>query len=620
MRYWSLLVVILLLSIITVVPAFAVDTYKGYVTSLGSNAVMTFDPNTNAIVSTFSTGVAPRDVLVGADGNRIYVTHTTDSTVWVYDTTGESHIATITLPGPAIRIALNELGTRLYAVDMWSNKIYVIDTGTNTLLATMTTNIVAPLSGDVVIDNGAGKGYVTDWTNGRVVVFSTSTYTISGYIAVGVNPGSIAYNSILDEVYVTNNGGGTVSVIDPGTDTVAATITVQASPYHVVFTSDGTKALLANSGNMTVINTGTRTISNTVKVGNDPRGIALSSDDATVYIANIGDNNISIVDMATMTKTGSINCTSVQPESIIVAKIAPGIVATPMQVTFTIMGGSLLVTDVNVSIYDAYTGSFIGSDTTDDAGNSIFWLIPGKRYNVTVTGVDVISSTQSVQVQPNRDQYTINVDTSGWSWNLFDWFQTNGTGASGSADQRRSITSGFNATTIGTTGYIEVRYNDTTGQTTSVVFQLYRRDPANSTYVLVDSGIVSSANVSYNFTILNSGNNTYRFYANGTSTLFGQVPRVGEHTFYNYNRVDLGWPSTFYGYFDILCFLLVAYASVKRRAVLLAGAAFELFLSWIFLLIGWANGFGLGFPIMIVVFAIVFFAYAVSSWRMGSGF
>jgi hypothetical protein len=291
-----------------------------------------------------------------------------------------------------------------------------------------------------------------------------------------------------------------------------------------------------------------------------------------------------------------------------------------MQITFTVTSGALRVTDANVSVYDATTGVFISSDNTDDAGNTIFWIIPGKRYTVTVTGDDVVRSSQSVQVQPNRDQYTINVETTGMSWNPFDWFKTNGTGTTGSADQHKSITSGYTATTIGTTGYLDVKYNDTTGNTTSITFQLYHRNTTNNTYVLINSSTVAANNASFNFSILNSGNNTYRFYANGTNTFFGNVSRVGEHTFYNTAKLNLGWPQTFYTYFDILCFLLIGYMSAKRKSVMIAGATFLLVLSWVFLIIGWMSGFGLMVPILITVFAILLFAYAVAKWRWESGY
>jgi hypothetical protein len=338
-------------------------------------------------------------------------------------------------------------------------------------------------------------------------------------------------------------------------------------------------------------------------------------------VPNFADNNISVISTSTNTVTGNINLSYANPEYAVISKVAAEDSTTaPMQVTFTILSGALIVTEANVSIYDANTGVFINSDNTDDAGNVIFWLIPGKRYTVNVTGDDVIQSSQSVQVQPTKEQYTINVETQGWSWNPFDWFNTNGTGTTGSADQHKSITGGYKATTITTTGYIEAYYNDTTGNTTSITFQLYHRNTTNNTYVLLNTTTIAANNASCNWTILNSGNKTYRFYANGTNPLYGNVSRAGEHTFYNTPKLNLGWPETFYQYFEILCFLLIGYMSAKRKSVMIAGATFLLVLSWVFLIIGWMSGFGLLVPIMITVFAILLFAYAIAKWRQESGY
>jgi hypothetical protein len=81
-----------------------------------------------------------------------------------------------------------------------------------------------------------GNGYVTnltglttngqdDWSGGSVTLFSLSTGTTSGEVAVGANPEGIAF--VQDRVYVANAGfgnGTTVSVINTLTQSVESTI------------------------------------------------------------------------------------------------------------------------------------------------------------------------------------------------------------------------------------------------------------------------------------------------------------------------------------------------------------------------------------------------------------
>jgi YVTN family beta-propeller protein len=617
MKLWPLLTIFILLLLAS--PAFASDTYMGYVTSRTMDTVMVFDPNTNAITTSISTGSQPRSVYLNPAGTYLYTVTLTGQSLEVYDTSDNKKVYTIALPEKGYMVTANKLGTKLYVGSIFTS-IYVIDPATKTISKTITLADSSTVRGMTYAD---GKIYAACSGTNKVAVIDTTTDTLTGYITVGAGPGYLSANPTGTIVYVVNSGANTVSVIDTASGTVTATINVGNTPVGLTVNSQGSRVYVVNQvgGSVSVIDTSSNTVTATITVANSPQHAALEPNGQRLYVSNYGSNNMSIIDTSSNTVTGSINCSYNAPDYMFVGKVAATVESSQMEVTFTITSGGIgRVTDANVSVYDATTGEFMDSDDTDDAGNVIFTLIVGKRYTVTVTGEGVISSSQSVQVQPNKDQYTINVQTTGWSWNPFDWFNTNGTTEQGSPDQRKSITSGYKATTSDTTGYLEVYYNDTTGQTSKIDFQLYYRNTTAGVYDLIDTGTVNSNNGTYNFTILNSGNKSYRFYANGTSTVFGNVSRMGSHTFYNYKPVNLGWPSTFYMYFDILVFLLIAYMSTKRESVMLAGATFELFVSWIFLIFGWMNGFGIIVPIMITVFAIILFVYAIARWRIRSGY
>jgi YVTN family beta-propeller protein len=256
--------------------------------------------------------------------------------------------------------------------------------------------------------------YVTCTGTNQVAVINIATDTLTGYINVGSTPYFMAGNAITDKLLICNWDSNTVSIIDMNTNTVTATVGVGTNPAGVTILNTGAKAYVANFGNnnVSVIDLSTNTVSASVVVGSSPVGIGLEPNNQRAYVTNTNSNNISIIDTSTNAVSGSINSTYSNPEYLAIFKVShEGPDSAPMQVTFNVnKGGIVNIYNANVSIYDAYTGVFISSDPTDAAGNSIFWLIPGKRYTVDIIDAG-ISFNQSVQVQPNDQYYYIDVCT-----------------------------------------------------------------------------------------------------------------------------------------------------------------------------------------------------------------
>lgn len=610
------LLYILCMFLLLASPAMAADTYMGFATGQNSNNLIVFDPNTQGILTTLSPGTGTYGVAVNPGGTLLYVCNDWSSTVSVYNVNDYTLKYTITTPGGANAITLNSIGTRGYVGSWTGNCVYVVDLTTNTITNTIsvgTNPISLSIKGDYL--------YVVNYGSDTVSVINTNTNTVAATINVGDMPLDLVVLKNTGKAYVACSNNKSIDIINTNTNTKTGWITTTGGPTNLeIKNNDADIYVGMPDADMVYISTTTDTITTTVSLRVGALGI--TNDDTTLYASNITSYNIHAIDVATGSLKATLSNTSLNhTPQIIIAKVAAESTSTaPMQVTFTITSGVLRVTNANVSVYDATTGTLINSDNTDDAGNTIFWIIPGKRYTVTVTGDDVTTASQSVQVQPNKDQYTINVETNGWNWNPFDWFSTNGTSTSGNADQTKSITSGFTTKLVGTTGYIDVLYNDTTGGTSSVNFSLYYRNTSSGEYEYVSSKVVASNNASNNFTILNAAGNSYKFYANGTNLLFSNdpIPRVGEYAFPS-APFNLGWPESWYMYFEIMVFLIIGYMSTRRKAVMLAGSAFMLFVSWVFLLIGWLNQFSLMVPIMISVFAILIFAYAIAKWRMESG-
>jgi YVTN family beta-propeller protein len=68
-----------------------------------------------------------------------------------------------------------------------------------------------------------GVAFITNATTGTVARFALPAPTVTGTVAVGALPSSVAFNHAGNRAYVGNQDDGTVSIIDVGTNAVLAT-------------------------------------------------------------------------------------------------------------------------------------------------------------------------------------------------------------------------------------------------------------------------------------------------------------------------------------------------------------------------------------------------------------
>jgi YVTN family beta-propeller protein len=591
----------------------ASDTYLGFVSHQTTNTITVFDPNSNAVITTFSTDTSPRSIIINPGGTLIYVPCVSSKTVDVYQAGDYTKIATITFPTGVYSVGTNAAGNKLYVADTTTH-VYVVDTASNTITKTIT--LTASGYGQMYRYND--KLYITKGNANKVAVVDTITDAVSTYITVADTPRGVVGNTNLGKIYVTgeyNTGGGawgtTVSVINPTTDTVTGTINLGANgPMGPSIKSDGTRLYVpcSASGVLKVIDTSSDTVIATVNVGSSSRGSAVEINNQYVYVSNYDNNNITVISTSTNTVTGNINVSFANPDYMGIWKIgAEDPNPTPMQVTFTVTTrGIIFHEDVNVSVYDALTNEFKSSDTTDSAGNVIFWLIPGKRYTVNVTGSSIQAMAEDIQVQPSKDQYSIYVSPStGW-WDPFNWFNTNGTADTGSADLSKSI----NVQAGWGDDWFAANYTDLSSTTTNINFTLYTRNASAQKWDLISSKNVAAANGTGNFTISAAG--TYRINVTGTTPMWnnGYVYRQVDHTFDGDYSFNMGWPSWAALYVPI--FLILCAALMGTRRYELATGVFVVVLLWVLSLIGWISWYGI---IVSAVLTVLILVYAVAKWR-----
>lgn len=110
--------------------------------------------------------------------------------------------------------------------------------------------------------------------DGKVLVYSASTYALTNTITVGMMPAELTFSADGSKAYVANGDDDTVSVIDVASKAVTATVSVGDNPVGAWTGSDGRMYVDNENGqSISVINVATNAVDQTIDLGFMP-GIA----------------------------------------------------------------------------------------------------------------------------------------------------------------------------------------------------------------------------------------------------------------------------------------------------------------------------------------------------------
>ena len=149
-------------------------------------------------------------------------------------------------------------------------------------------------------------------SSNSVSVIDAVSDTETERIIVGTGPRDIVVKPDGSRVYVVNDGGfllSSISVVDSASDTVTKTITIGGFDANVIALSpNGMKAYVAHTGSpsalgdLSVIDTTTDTVTKSFGIGNKPIFISFTSDGSKAYVANTNSADVSVIDTATDTE------------------------------------------------------------------------------------------------------------------------------------------------------------------------------------------------------------------------------------------------------------------------------------------------------------------------------
>jgi YVTN family beta-propeller protein len=250
-----------------------------------NGTVSVIDGVSNTVVATVPVGVNAHWPVVNSVTNKIYVPNVCGNdpcfppygtgTVTVID--GATNSSTSVNVGiQPFALDVNTVTNKIYVANQCGDDPYCNRTATMTVIdgATLATTDV-PIGGyypqALAVNSVTNKIYVPDYCgydpscqyelNGTVSVIDGGTLTYTS-IPVGVEPDTMAVNSVTNKMYVANRCGIDPSCQSNGTVTII----------------DGTTLMFTNIG-----------------VGHDPQGLSLNSVTNRVYVPNFNDDTVSVI-------------------------------------------------------------------------------------------------------------------------------------------------------------------------------------------------------------------------------------------------------------------------------------------------------------------------------------
>ena len=285
----------------------AYDASKGeiFVANEGDATVSVISDSNNVAVGIFGVGEFPEGVAYDSGKSEIFVANNGDDNVSVI-----SDSSAFESPSPGATATSNPAITpsETFNYDNSSGKSGPGVVG------------VGPDPIAIAYDAGKGEVFVSDFSGPTISVIDCATNSIVTTIDVpGLNnpgfkespsPSGIAYDSVKGEVFVANEYGNCLTVISDSSNTVTATIDlgndsvnkgIGLDPISVAYDSvkgevfvvdiGATTTVGSNSpsaGMVSVISDATNSVVATVAVGSDPNGIAYDSTRGELFVTNAG--------------------------------------------------------------------------------------------------------------------------------------------------------------------------------------------------------------------------------------------------------------------------------------------------------------------------------------------
>jgi YVTN family beta-propeller protein len=261
----------------------------------GANTRIDVSGDTNVAVAPMGLGPVHAVLLPG--GGSVYVANKNEDTVSFYSPSGTGPVSTVSLPaGSSPSFVATTQSATVFVANSGSNMVAAIQTANN-----VATNFIAvgvdPVSLAETPDGT--KVYAANEGSGTVTAISTVDYSVSSTISTGASPVWVVARADSARVYALNSGTGTVSAIDATADVVVGSMAVGAGGNFMFYDKTLNRLYVTNpvAATLTALDASTDalTILGTVNFGAGsaacpagctPLGVAALPDGSRLYVAS----------------------------------------------------------------------------------------------------------------------------------------------------------------------------------------------------------------------------------------------------------------------------------------------------------------------------------------------
>ena len=284
----------------------------------GSAGLTIADPKTLQIVATIPTGSATREVAATPDSKLAMVTNWMGNTFSLIDLKEQKELDRYKFGYPAGPNSVAYADGKFFFTAEMADSIGRYDPATKSIDAIIGHG---QITGHVLLYAAAIKTVILAARNSNSVTFIDripNEYRGNSRPNWRVTPvpAGITFNEAMDlspdgkEVLTAEFRGAKVAVIDVATHAVKTTFEV--SDLHsdrLKFTPDGKRVLLSDleNGQLRVIDVATHKEIQKLQIGKGLEGGGITPDGTTAYICAPSDNDVSVVDLKTLTVTGHIS-------------------------------------------------------------------------------------------------------------------------------------------------------------------------------------------------------------------------------------------------------------------------------------------------------------------------
>jgi DNA-binding beta-propeller fold protein YncE len=284
----------------------------------GSAGLSIVDPKNQQIVATIPTGASPHEIAVSPDGKLAMVSTFQGNTLSLIDLTEQKELDRYKFTFPTRVNGLAYADGKFVFTAEDADAIGRYDPAKKTVDAMVG---LGQLTSHVLLYDAAIKTIIVTSRNSNSVTFvDTIPIEYRGNSRpnwrVTPVPAGITFNEAMDlspdgkELWTAEFRGSHVAVLDIATKAVKTTFEVpDLHSDRLKFTPDGKRILLSDleNGQLRVIDVATHKEIQKLQIGKGLEGVGITPDGSTAYICSPSDNDVSIVDLKSLTVTGHIS-------------------------------------------------------------------------------------------------------------------------------------------------------------------------------------------------------------------------------------------------------------------------------------------------------------------------